>query len=61
MRDSVTMGDLVSTRMAGPPALMELEKNFAKTLAAVDGYAVSGNVLTLSSAGTVVATFRSEQ
>jgi predicted amidohydrolase YtcJ len=57
--DSVTMGKLASTKMAGPPALMELERNFAKTLAAVDGFEVSGNELTLSSGGAVVATFRS--
>jgi heat shock protein HslJ len=57
--DSVTMGKLVSTKMAGPPALMELERNFAKTLATVDGFDVSGKELTLSSEGAVVATFRS--
>jgi heat shock protein HslJ len=56
---SVTMGKLVSTKMAGPPALMELESNFAKTMATVDGFDVSGNELKLSSAGAVVATFRS--
>lgn len=57
--DGVVMGKLVSTKMAGPPALMELESNFAKTLATVDGFDVSGNELTLSSEGAVVATFRS--
>jgi heat shock protein HslJ len=57
--DSVTMGKLVSTKMAGPPALMKLESNLAKTLASVDGFEVSGNELTLSSKGAVVATFRS--
>ncbi len=57
--DSVTMGKLVSTKMAGPPALMELERNFAKTLATVDGFDVFGNELMLSSEGAVVATFRS--
>ncbi|MGB7921234.1 MAG: amidohydrolase family protein [Desulfobacterales bacterium] len=55
---SVTMGKLVSTKMAGPPALMELERNFAKTMSTVDGFDVSGNELKLSSAGAVVATFR---
>jgi len=59
--DSVTMGKLVSTKMAGPPALMELERNFARTLATVDGFDVSGNELTLSSEGAVVATFRSNE
>jgi heat shock protein HslJ len=59
--DSVTMGQLVSTRMAGDPALMELESSFAKALASVDGYHVSGNLLEVSSKGTVVATFRSPE
>jgi hypothetical protein len=36
---------------------MELERNFAKTLATVDGFNASGNELTLSSEGAVVATF----
>ena len=58
--DSVIMGQLISTKMAGPPALMELEGKFAKALASVDGFHVQGNELTLSSKGNVVATFRSE-
>jgi predicted amidohydrolase YtcJ len=58
---SVTMGKLVSTKMAGPPALMELERNFAKTMSTVDGFDVSGNELKLSSAGAVVATFRAAE
>jgi len=58
--DSVTMGEIVSTKMAGDPALMELENNFAKALASVDGFHVHGNELELLSRGTVVATFRSE-
>ncbi len=40
---------------------MELESNFAKALASVDGFQVSGNELKLSSKGTVVAIFRSGQ
>jgi hypothetical protein len=59
--DSVTMGELVSTRMAGPPALMELEREFAQTLASVDGFQVFGNKLTLTRDGAVVATFTYEQ
>lgn len=58
IRDSVTLGELVSTRRAGPPELEELERNFARTLAAVDGFHVHGNQLALLSHGTVVATFR---
>jgi len=57
--DTVTMGSLVSTKMAGDPALMELESNLANALASVDAFRVSGNELALSSAGNVVATFRS--
>jgi predicted amidohydrolase YtcJ/heat shock protein HslJ len=59
--NNVTLGSLVSTKMAGDPALMELESNLAKALASVDAFQVSGNVLTLSSKGTVVAKFRSGQ
>ena len=55
---AVTFGALVSTKMAGEPELMELEANLAKTLAAVDGFALAGNELRLSSKGTVVARFR---
>ena len=58
--DTVTMGQLVSTKMAGPPALMELEDAFAKALATVDGFHVHGNVLELSSKGIIAATFSSE-
>ena len=57
--DTVTMGSLVSTKKAGDPALMELESNLANALASVDAFRVSGNELALSSAGNVVATFRS--
>jgi len=56
---SVTLGSLVSTKMAGDPALMELESEFAQTLVSVDGFQVSGDGLALSSKGSVVATFRS--
>lgn len=58
--DTVTMGSLVSTKMAGEPALRELESNLAKALASVDAFQVSGNELALSSKGTVVAKFISE-
>jgi hypothetical protein len=57
--DAVTMGQLVSTKMAGPPTLMELENNFAKALSSVDGFHVHGNDLELSSKGIIVATFHS--
>ena len=58
--DSVTMGEIVSTKMAGDPAIMELEKNFTKALASVDSFHVHDNELELLSRGIVVATFRSE-
>ncbi len=58
--DSVTMGEIVSTRMAGDPALMELENNFTKVLASVDGFHVHGGNLELLSRGKVVTTFHSE-
>lgn len=57
IRDSVTMGELVSTKRAGPPELEELERLFAMMLAAVDGFQVHGNQLSLTSKGTPVATF----
>lgn len=59
--ESVLMGDLVSTRMAGPPELMELESSFSKAMAGVDGFHVKGNDLELLSAGTVVAKFKTSQ
>lgn len=53
----VVMSDLVSTRMAGPAELVELESSFAKTLASVDAYHVHGDELSLSRDGVVVAVF----
>ncbi len=54
----VSFGNMISTKMAGEPALMELESNLAKALGSVDGFQVSGQELTLSSKGAVVAKFR---
>jgi predicted amidohydrolase YtcJ/heat shock protein HslJ len=56
---SVTLGQLVSTKMAGPPELMDLERSFSKTMATVNGFHVKGNQLQLLSGGSVVANFRS--
>ena len=53
------IGDLASTKMAGPPELMDQEQAFAKALASVDDYRVQGDELTLSSDGVVVAEFTS--
>jgi heat shock protein HslJ len=58
---SVTLGQLVSTKMAGPPDLMELERNFSKTMASVNGFHVNGNKLQLLSGGSVVAEFRTAE
>lgn len=57
--NSVTLGSLVSTKMAGDPQAMELEKDLVKTLASVDAFQVNGDDLILSGNGTVVAKFRS--
>lgn len=54
---SVTMGEVISTKKAGIPKLMELEENFKKMLASVNGFEVMGNSLELMSNGEVVATF----
>jgi heat shock protein HslJ len=58
---SVTLGELVSTQMAGPPERMELERSFSKTIARVDGFHVDGKQLDLLSGGKVVATFKSKE
>ena len=60
VRNTVTMSDLGSTKMTGPPELVELENNFANTLRSVDAFEVSGSELTLSSNGAVVAVFQAQ-
>ena len=57
--ESVTMGALRSTRMAGPAELMELESGFLTVLRSVDSFHVHGNELELMSKGAVVAKLRS--
>jgi hypothetical protein len=57
--DSVTLGSRVSTKRAGDPKAMELERNLAKPLVSVDAFQGDGNNRALSSNGTVVAKFRS--
>ena len=54
---SVTLGQLVSTKMAGPSVLMELERNFSEIMVSVNGFHVRGNKLQLLSDGRVVAEF----
>ncbi len=58
MDESVFIGDLVSTRMAGSAELMELESSFSKVMSEIDGFHVSGNELELLSAGKAVAKFK---
>lgn len=58
---SVVLGQLMSTRMAGPADLMDLEGNFSKTLATVDSFHVEENRLDLLSGGKVVASFTAEK
>lgn len=57
IHDKVTMGEIVSTKMAGPEELMELEARFAKTLRSVDSFHVHGDELELLDGENVVATF----
>ena len=59
--NSVILDSVVSTKKTGDPIVMEFESSIKKTLATVDEFNVSGNELTLSSKGTVVAKFRSGQ
>jgi predicted amidohydrolase YtcJ/heat shock protein HslJ len=54
---SVTLGQLVSTKMAGPSVLMELERNFSEIMVSVNGFHVRGNKLQLLSDGRGVAEF----
>jgi heat shock protein HslJ len=58
VRDQLVIGDLVSTRMAGPPELMALEERFAGTLRTVNRFHVHGSRLELLRDETVVATLR---
>lgn len=59
VNDTVMMGQLVSTKMAGPPELMKLEGEFAKMMASVEKFHVHGQELELLSGSKIVATFRS--
>jgi heat shock protein HslJ len=47
---SFSVGELVSTMMAGPEPDMRAEQNYLKLLAGAKGYGVSGKTLTLSDA-----------
>ena len=58
VHDKVTMGEIMSTRMAGPPELMKIESEFAEALKAVNGFHVHGNELELLHDEKITATFR---
>jgi heat shock protein HslJ len=58
VRDRVIIGELASTKMAGPPELMALENRFAGTLRTVNGFHVRGSRLELRRDETVVAIFQ---
>jgi predicted amidohydrolase YtcJ/heat shock protein HslJ len=57
VEESVTLGELVSTKIAGPAEAMELETSFIKALSSADSFHVHGNALELLSGGKVVAEF----
>ncbi len=54
----VLLGQLSSTKMAGPPELVMLEREFSAGLASVDAFHVEGNRLDLLRGDEVIATFR---
>jgi predicted amidohydrolase YtcJ/heat shock protein HslJ len=54
----VLLGQLSSTKMAGPPELAMLEREFSEGLASVDAFHVEGNRLDLLRGDEVIATFR---
>lgn len=60
VHNSVTMGQLISTKMAGPPELMKLESEFAKTMASVNNFHVHGDELELFHDSKLVATFKTD-
>ncbi|MDW4549048.1 amidohydrolase family protein [Defluviimonas sp. D31] len=61
VNDAVVMGELISTKKAGPPELMDLEDRFIKALAGVNGFTVAGEKLTLLTDGKEVAEFQSSE
>jgi len=56
--DTVFLGDVASTKMAGDPAAMKLERDLAATLKTVDSYKIEGKTLILLDNGKPVAVFR---
>ena len=54
---SLAFGPLVSTRMAGPPARMELEQQYLRVMATVTQWTIADGTLRLSDGTSVVAEF----
>lgn len=50
--DKLSFGPLATTRMAGPPAAMELEQRYLEALGRVAGYELTGGRLTLRDAAS---------
>lgn len=61
VHDKLVMGEIITTKMAGPPALMDLENEFAKALKAVNGFHVHGDELELLSADKVIVTLQATE
>lgn len=53
----IRFGSLMSTKMAGPPERMELERRYLEVLAEVDRWSIVEGRLELSASGRVLATF----
>ena len=58
---SITLGQLVSTKMAGTQDLKELERNFSLIMVSVNSFHVRRNKLQLLSGGRLVVEFRAGQ
>jgi heat shock protein HslJ len=58
--NEITFGAIAINGMARSPDLMKVEGAFVDALERADAFRVTGNVLELSSRGSVVATFRCE-
>jgi len=54
-------GPMISTKMAGPPAAMELEAAFLQALSTAGSYGFEGDVLVLSCDGAPVARLSAER
>ncbi|MGI9239271.1 MAG: amidohydrolase family protein [Verrucomicrobiales bacterium] len=61
VHDKLVMGEIVTTKMAGPPELMDVENEFARALKAVNGFHVHGDELELLAADKVVATLQAAE